>query len=119
MEIRGADVTDRERDGLAAELRKINHALGGLATGQDAHGIELAEIKARVKETNGRVTALEASRIAFRAVESDRESRQRGLAELTRERRSGRERNRDRTLTVIITLVSVAAAAILADVRFF
>lgn len=112
-------MTDRERDGLAAELRKINHALGGLATGQDAHGLELAEIKARVKETNGRVTALEASRIAFRAVESDRESRQRAVAAITRDARSVRERGRDRALTVVVTLVGVAAAAVLADVRFF
>jgi hypothetical protein len=119
MEVCEPDMTDRERDGLAAELRKINHALGGLAAGQDAHGIELAEIKARVKETNGRVTALEASRIAFRAVESDRESRQRAVAAIARDSRSNEQRGRDRILTVIVTLVSVAAAAILADVRFF
>lgn len=112
-------MTDAERNGVATELRKISAALGGLAAGQHAHGVELAEIKARVKETNGRVTALEASRIAFRAVESERESRQRQVAAVTRETRSLQERGRDRALTVMVTLVSVAAAAVLADVRFF
>ena len=112
-------MTETERSSLAAELRKINTALGGLIASQKNHGESLAEIKARVKETNGRVTALEARKIADEAVETDRAGRRSVDAHVVREKRSAQERNRDRLITVTLTLLSVAAAAILADVRFF
>jgi hypothetical protein len=112
-------MTDSERSSLASELRKINTALGGLIASQENHGESLAEIKARVKETNGRVTALEARKIADEAVESDRAGRRSIDATVVREQRTHRERNRDRVITITLTLMSVAIAAILADVRFF
>ena len=112
-------MTDKERDNVAAELRKINTALGGLMASQTAHGRELAEIKQRVKETNGRVTALEATKIADRAVKAEREQRAALANQRVTDKNTSRWRTRDRLIGSGVTIAAVIIGAILADVRWF
>ena len=106
-------------DDVAGELRKINSALGGLMASQRAHGRELAEIKARVKETNGRVTRLEADQIAEQAVADER--RRSAVFSGRREaaQRSRIDKTRERLIGGFLTIAAVILGAILADVRFF
>lgn len=100
-------------------LRSIDQQLGALVASQEAHGRELAEIKARVKETNGRVTALEAREIAERAALDERRKIDDAAGEIASETRSRNDRLRDRFIGAIVTLVSVGVGAVLADIRFF
>lgn len=112
MEVRNPDVMSQR---LETMLRSIDQQLGALVASQEAHGRELAEIKARVKETNGRVTALEAREIAEQAALDER----RKIDDQAVEVRSQRDRTKDRAIAAVITLVSVGLGAILADVQFF
>ena len=100
-------------------LRSIDQQLGALVASQEAHGRELAEIKARVKETNGRVTALEAREIAERAALDERRKIDDAAGEQASEVRTRRDRTRDRLIAAGVTLISVGLGAVLADIRFF
>jgi len=94
--------------GIAAELRKISERLGGIVVSQAALALEIAEIKEGVKETNGRVTALEADKIARVAVVGER-----------RRTASSDSRVKERFIGATVTLAAVIAGAVLTDVRFF
>lgn len=112
-------MTDNEQNDVAVELRKINTALGGLIASQAAHGRELAEIKQRVKETNGRVTALEAVKIADDAITEDRQRRNELIGRRATDLNTHKFRLQDRAIGSGVTIVAVIVGAILADVRWF
>ena len=112
-------MTPSERDHVAVELRKINERLGGLVASQSAHGLELAEIKARVKETNGRVTKLEAQQIANDAVAAERRRSAAVTGRRDTDLSTRRDRLRERTVGAAVTISAVILGALLADVRFF
>lgn len=119
MEERGHLVTQPQIDSITAQLREINLLLSQVTASQRAAGRELAEIKERVKETNGRVTALEAQEIRDQAVADERaraldaavEEQDRGAAQ--------RWRLHDRMIGAGVTLAAVVIGAVLADLRFF
>lgn len=100
-------------------LRNIDQQLGALVAGQEAQGRELKEIKERVKETNGRVTALEAAEIEERAALRERRRIDEETGATVRESKDRREKLRDRLIGAGVTLIGVAVGAILADIRFF
>lgn len=108
-----------EREDVASELRKINAALGGLVASQTAHGRELAEIKARVKETNGRVTRLEADRIADEATAEERRRNDKIAGRRESDQRNRFDRVKERSIGAMVTIAAVIVGAVLADVRFF
>jgi hypothetical protein len=116
VEVREPDVMSER---LEMALRSIDQQLGALVASQKAHGRELAEIKARVKETNGRVTALEAREIAERAALDERRRIDGEHGEQEVETRTRRDRTRDRLIAAVVTLASVGLGAVLADIRFF
>lgn len=112
-------MTSSQADKIAGELSRMNQSLGDLIASQRAHGRELAEIKARVKETNGRVTALEKREIAERAVAEEREKTLEDLSVGQKEARDHRARLQDRGIGAIVTLIAVVLGAVLADLNFF
>ena len=104
---------------ITEELRKISVQLGALAKGQEQQGRELAEIKIQVRATNGRVTALEAAEIAYKAVEVERAKFAERIEDDIDKAHSTRLKTRDLTLGAFVTLTAVIVGAILADVQFF
>ena len=111
-------MSDKDDD-VAVELRKINQSLGGLLASQKAHGFELAEIKARVKETNGRVTALEAANIAKQAVDRERARSNDLVSQHSSEVNTHRARRIDRSIGAAVAIFAVVIGAVLADVTWF
>jgi hypothetical protein len=112
-------MTQGQIDSISSQLREMNLLLSQLHASQRAAGRELADIKNRVKETNGRVTALEAQEIRDRAVA---EERSRMLAESAEQQQTGQEhrwRLHDRLIGAGVTIACVVLGAVLADLRFF
>lgn len=93
--------------------------ISGIIARLDAIRSDLVDIKQRVKETNGRVTQLEAREIAEAATLAERARLTGKLTGQAAVAVGRSDRNRDRLLAAAVTLAGVAAGAILTDVRFF
>lgn len=104
---------------ITTALGKISNQLGQLQESQERQQSELAEIKFQVKATNGRVTALEATQIAAKAVEEERKRFNEFLEKEVTEEETSRSRLLDRSIGATVTLVAVLIGAVLADLRFF
>jgi hypothetical protein len=112
-------VTQPQIDSITTQLREMNLLLSQLTASQQAIGRELGEIKTRVKETNGRVTALEAEEIKAHAAAAERERLRAKHRELEERGTASRWRVQDRVVGAVVTLTAVILGAVLADLRFF
>jgi len=104
-----------EHDNIVSELRKISSQLGALTEGQARQGKELVEIKIQVRATNGRVTALEAQRIAQEAVKVERRRLSEKFDERDDDVKEGRQKNIDRMVTIIVGLFGILAGILLTN----
>lgn len=112
-------MTSETHDSIADELRKINAQLGRLAEGQARQEQELTEIKIQVRATNGRVTTLEAQRIAQEAVEAERKRMADVVDEDIDQAEVIRQKNIDRVITVAVGLGGVLAGIFLTNIQVF
>lgn len=108
-------MTEETHNSIAEELRKINAQLGALAEGQARQGQELTEIKIQVRATNGRVTTLEAQRIAQEAVDAERQRMADHMEDTFDDAEDSRQKNIDRAITIVIGLAGVIAGVFLAN----
>jgi len=104
---------------VANELRKMNSQLAVLTEGQANQGEDIAEIKVQVKATNGRVTALEAQKIAQDAVEKERTRLSIEFDEKMDDARDSRSKLVDRAIGSGVTLLAVIVGALLTDIQIF
>lgn len=112
-------MTEETHNSIAEELRKINAQLGALAEGQARQGQELTEIKIQVRATNGRVTTLEAQRIAQEAVDAERQRMSEHMEDTFDEQESSRQKNIDRAITIAIGLAGVLVGVFLSSTGGF
>lgn len=108
-----------DNNSITTALGKISNQLGQLQESQERQQAELAEIKFQVKATNGRVTALEATQIAQKAVEEERSKFNQFLEHEIDEESQHRSRLMDRGIGAMVTLAAVIVGAVLADLKFF
>lgn len=104
---------------ITTALGKISNQLGQLQESQERQQSELAEIKFQVKATNGRVTALEATQIAQKAVEEERNKFNQFLEHEIDDQEQHKSKLVDRGIGSVVTLLAVIVGAVLADLKFF